>query len=201
MRLLLVMLLGTPTLSFALCLNPFGCEPETEAECIKAAGSAKTEAAAKAMIQECRRTSWVTLPQCTSAEKQWATYVAASKGAEWEWPGRDIKAECRGKFPTTFSPRLWVDETYCKSNARRLAEASSGVDPVSRKSRRLEQVRRDLPELSGLDDRHAIELLQTIYYKEKSSAEIAAAVYLDAPENPLGIVELCKGLSSPAATK
>ena len=195
-----LLLLCTSLSSHAICLNPFGCEPKSEAECIANAASAKTEAAAKAMIMECRRTSWVTLDQCKSAEKQWALYVAGTNGAEWDWPGIDTKIECVGKFPETFSPKLWVTQAYCMSNAKRLSEAKSEIDPVTLKSARMESVRRKLPELlAGLDDRHAVGLLQSVYYKDMTSGEIAAAVYLDKPRNPMLIASICEGLVRPTA--
>ena len=69
--------LATPVSAMALCLNPFGCEPKTEAECVREAASAKTDAIAKALIAECRNLPGVTLSQCNVAEGRWAEHVAS----------------------------------------------------------------------------------------------------------------------------
>jgi hypothetical protein len=201
MRKLLALLLFIPVPSFALCLNPFGCEPETQAECIKVAAGAKTEAAAKAMIVECRRLPRVTQSQCKTSEKQWAQHLVNRGGVEWDWPEWATKDECKRAFPTTFSPALWVTPAYCEANAARLAQAANEVDLTSFKSIRLEQARKKVAELAELDDRQAVEVLQSVYYQDKSRAELAAGVFIDAPPEPLVVAAECKKLTARAAPK
>jgi len=201
MRTLLIALLLVPVSSSAICLNPFGCEPKTEAECIKEAASAKTEAAAKAMIAECRKLPRVTLSQCKVAEKQWAQYLSSRGGVEWDWSERSLKYECKKNFPATFSPALWVTSSYCEKNAARLAQAENEVDSTSLKSVRLEQARRKAPELIDLDDWQVIDVLQSVYYRDKSKAELAASVFIDAPPEPLSVAAECKRLAAGASAK
>jgi len=74
--------LAAPASAMALCLNPLGCQPKTEADCVKDSASAKTETAAKALIAECRKLPRVTLSHCKAAERRWAEYVASRAGAE-----------------------------------------------------------------------------------------------------------------------
>jgi hypothetical protein len=98
--------LAAPASAMALCLNPLGCQPKTEADCVKDSASAKTEAAAKALIAECRKLPRVTHSHCKAAERRWAEYVASRAGAEWDWPERSTKSECKKNFLATFSPAL-----------------------------------------------------------------------------------------------
>jgi hypothetical protein len=201
MRKLFVFLLLVPVPCLAVCLNPFGCESQTQAECVKVAASAKTEAAAKAMIIECRRLPRVTQGQCRTSEKLWARHLASRGGVEWDWPDLATKDECRRVFPTTFSPALWVTSAYCETNAARLAQAAIEVDPTSFRSVRLDQARKKDSELAKLDDRQVIEVLQSVYYRDKSQAELAAGVFIDAPPEPLAVAAECKKLAARAAPK
>lgn len=187
--------LATPVSAMALCLNPFGCEPKTEAECVKEAASAKTEAAAKALIAECRKLPRVTLSQCKVAERRWAEHLGSRAGVEWDWSERSTKSECKKHFPDTFAPALWVTPYYCKENAERLAQAAVEVDSITLKSARLEQARRKTPELDGLDDWQAISVLQAVYYSGMSKTDLATRTFVDAPPDPLAVAAECRKLS------
>lgn len=102
--------------AIAACFNPLGCEPETESDCIKKVGSAKTEAGAKALIAECRKLPKVTESQCKTQQKLWSGYMKTNNGTEWEYPDRSVKAQCKKQFPTMFSQALWLSAQYCTEN-------------------------------------------------------------------------------------
>ncbi|WP_340121979.1 hypothetical protein [Methylobacter svalbardensis] len=179
----------------AICFNPLGCTPTTEAECIKDVANAKTEAAAKAMIAECRKLPKVTLSQCRTNEKQWAEYMSSHGGVEWEWRERSLKTECKKNFPETFLPSIWVTRSYCQENTDRLAQVSNEVDARSLKSARIEKARRAVPEMSILNDREVIEYMQSKYYQDMSQAQIAAAVFFDAPPEPIAVAAECERIT------
>lgn len=181
-----------PLMANAICLNPFGCDPKTEAECINGAANAKTESAAKAIISECRKLPSVTLSQCKQAERQWANYMTTHNGIEWEWPDQTIKINCRNLSPISFSPKLWVTPLYCKVNSERLAKAEGEIDAVSLKSLKLEKARRDSPELSDLSDRSVIRVLQATDYSDMSHIELARAAFIDSPPDILAVALECK---------
>lgn len=187
-----VLIMTFPLIANAICLNPFGCDPKTEAECIRGAANAKTESAARAIISECRKLPSVTLSQCKEAELGWARYMTAHGGVEWEWPDQTVKTDCRKLSPATFSPKLWLTFWYCKVNSERLANAIYEIDSLSLRSKKLEKVRREMPYLSELDDRQVIRVLQATDYKDMSNSELAHATFIDAPPDVLLVAAECK---------
>lgn len=180
----------------AICFNPLGCAPTTEAECIKDVANVKTESAAKAMIAECRKLPKVTISQCKTAEQQWSQYMISHGGVEWEWDEKSVKSECKKNFPETFSSSIWVSTSYCQANIDRLAQASNEVNATSLKSVRLEKARKSIGGLESLDDRQAIKFIQSTYYQDTmSQAEVAAFVFFDAPPDPLAVAAECEKLA------
>ena len=182
----------------ALCMNPFGCEPETQAECIKQSEGAKTEASARAMLSQCWRLPVHTEKECKQLSLAWSSYLRSTGGVEWNWQHRNSKAECRERFPSTFKAALWVSREYCELNAARVFKTSQEVDAASGRSKRLDQVRRREPHLSGLDDSSTVEVLQQVYYTDMLPEEVAAALYIDSPPDVLQVQQECDKIAQAA---
>lgn len=197
MRKLLFLLSLVPAIALPAetCWNPFGCAPKTHADCIREAGQAKTEAAAKAMIAECNAPAPVTEKVCREAEAEWVAYLREHGASEWNWPSIDMKQRCRAVFPTMFRPSAWATKSYCQANTARLAEVRAGFNPATRKSKAMEKARIEVPNLVGLSDRDALDFLQPVYYKEMSTAQLAYGALLDGPPDGLDVVDACQALS------
>ena len=178
----------------ALCMNPFGCEPETQAECIKQSEGAKTEASARAMLSQCWRLPVHTEKECKQLSLAWSSYLRSTGGVEWNWQHRNSKAECRERFPSTFKATLWVSREYCELNAARVFKTSQEVDAVSGRSKRLDQVRRR-EALADLTDDSVVRVLQQVYYKDLLPEEVAAALYIDSPPDVLQVRDECENIA------
>ena len=180
-----------------ICMNPLGCEPETQAECIKRSEGAKTEASAKAMLSQCWRLPVHSEKECKQLSLAWSSYLRSTGGVEWKWSHRNSKAECRERFPSTFKAALWVSREYCELNAARLFKTSQEVDAVSGRSTRLNQVRRT-ESLGDLTDDAVVTVLQQVYYKDMLPEEVAAALYIDLPPDVHQVKQECDKIAQAA---
>ncbi len=194
MRLLVVILASIQVPAFALCLNPLGCMPATQRECIERAQSARTETAAKASIIECRRLPIHTQAECKSLAVVWAKHLKSSNGIEWTWPERASKRDCRRHFPRTFRTEDWLTAEYCERNADRIEYASREVDAITGGSLLIEQARRKTPDLAGLDDESALEVLRQAYYPDILPQELAARTFVDSPPDVWEVKQSCAKL-------
>jgi len=182
--------------AIAVCFNPLGCEPETEADCINKVDSAKTEAGAKALIAKCRKLPKVTLSQCKAEEKIWSQYMTANKGVEWEYPGLSVKEHCKKQFSSMFPQAMWLTSQYCSENAARIKEALAGTDPETMQSHRLTKAKREIPELSGLENHSIVDVLKSVYYPDMPAYKLAAFLYIDSPPEVGSVAEQCSKLSA-----
>lgn len=178
----------------ALCLNPLGCKPQTRAECIKQAEAARTEAAAKAQLRECARLPVHTEARCKDLTEEWAEYLRSNDGIELKWPEVTSKAECRERYPKTFASSAWVTASYCQAQAARIEAGTAEIDPHSGRSKRIIAAGAKTDSINGLSDRMAAEVLQRIYYKDKTAQEIAIVVFIDSPPDVLQVRKACASL-------
>lgn len=190
------MFLALPAQALAICFSFFGCEPKTEGECINLAGSARTEAAAKAQIAECKKLPRFTLDECRKTEKVWANYLTARGGVEYYWTERSIKEDCKKHYPDTFAASLWVTKAYCEQIASRLSQIHDEIDVTSLRSVRINNARRKIPQLAYLNDWQVVDLTQKEYYKDMLPEEVAAKSFIDAPPDPLAVEAECQKLSN-----
>lgn len=175
----------------AVCLNPFGCEPKTQDECIKQVEGTRTEAAARAAVTACRRLPLRTLDECKSLSRAWVQHLRSTNGTEWTWQARVGKQECRKNYPETFRVADWVTIEYCEANADRIKVAAQEIDPTTGRSKRIDKARRQYPELVELDDESAVNVMQQVFYNNLLPHEIAARVYLDSPPDALAVQQQC----------
>lgn len=179
----------------AVCLNPFGCAPETRAECKQKAASAKTEAAAKAIIGECNKLPSVTRGECKSLETEWVTYIRATGGKEWEWQQKNRKFECRQLYPELFHSKAWLSKKYCLENSAQINKVAAGVNPATGNSKIMEKARADNPELAQLSDYDAVSVLHLAIYPDIPEKELALRMSLDNPPNAEVVKGVCQDLA------
>jgi hypothetical protein len=197
MRILLTIVLSSLSLqASALCLNPFGCKPQTRAECVKQVESTRTEAAARAQLRECTRLPMHTETQCKALTKEWAQYLRSSDGVEWNWPKLTSKADCREHYPETFAASSWVTARYCQAQTTRIETSAAEIDPQSGRSKKLITIGAQTDSIAGLSDRMAVEVLQRIYYKDKTPQDLAIAVFIDSPPDVLQVQRTCASLQA-----
>lgn len=183
-----------PRPAWALCLNPLGCDKTTRAECIKASGKAQTEAAAKAQIAECARLPVHTERQCSGLSREWADYLRANGGQEWNWPKLQSKRDCREHYPSTFSAASWVTTAYCQANRARIEAAAKEIDPASGRSKKLAAAAakaRMLDLVGDLSDQSVVEVMRQAYYPDRTAQELAVAVFIDAPPDAHDVARAC----------
>lgn len=181
----------------AVCLNPFGCEPQTRQECIANAKEARTEAAARAHLAECYKLPRVTETICKNAEAQWVGYMRAHAGKEWDWPDSDwsIKQECKVRFGGMFAASKWVTKSYCASHTEQIRRNLDGIQIESGRSVKLEETRRKVPALAQLDDRSFVAAIQRLYYPDMTTAEIAGRLGIDDPTDVGSVSLACHQLA------
>lgn len=180
-----------------MCLNPFGCEAHTRADCIKAAGKAQSEAAAKAQLMECRGLPVHIERECKRLSKEWADYLKVTVGHEWNWPKLSSKRDCREHYPSTFSAAAWVTTGYCTAHRARIEAATKEIDAASGRSKKLAAAvsKFDTARLvSDLPDDSALEVMRQVYYPQKTQQELAAAVFIDAPPDAHDVARVCAAL-------
>lgn len=177
----------------SVCLNPFGCAPETRGECIKEVNaSARTEAWARAALAECNRLPTVTQAKCSQAEKNWARHLRTADGAEWNFADRDLKRDCRTLYASTFKPALWVTPEYCAAHARKLAMTASEFSEGLELPNRLERFNRDNRySFTAMDPWIVIAVLQRAHYPNVPLAEVADRMFIDSPPDQPQVAALC----------
>jgi hypothetical protein len=185
----------------SICLNPFGCRPETRAECIKqVATAARSEAGARAALGECRKLPAHTLAECRKAEGDWARHLKQSEGAEWAAPQRLMKEGCRDAFPQTFNVRLWVTPDYCRKMQVTLAQGTGMFEPGSRISKGVQRFTTDY----GYTGSHIwiiVEAMQKVVYPHMPVSEVASRLFMDSPPDRPDVAAFCQSVLSTGATR
>jgi hypothetical protein len=128
--------------------------------------------------------------------KEWAEYLRRNDAVEWDWPKLASKVDCREHYPETFAPSAWVTAPYCQTQAARIEAGAAEIDPHSGRSKRIIAVGAKTDSITGLSDRVAVEVLQQIYYKDKTPQDIAIAVFIDSPPDVLQVRKACASLQS-----
>ena len=186
----------------AVCLNPFGCEPRTQQECISRLAGTRTEAIARAQLAECRKLPRVNLSICEKTESQWAAYMRSHDGKEWDWPDAEwsSKQECAKRYPRMFAASKWVSKSYCAAHGDQIRANLDQTQLESGRSIKLEEGRRKMPTLASLDERSFVNVVQEVYYPDMAKAELASRLGVDAPTDPLNVALTCHQLAggSPA---
>jgi hypothetical protein len=177
----------------AVCLNPFGCEPQTQQECINKLTGTRTEAIARAQLAECRKLPRVNLSICEKTESQWAAYMRSHDGKEWDWPDSDwsTKQECVKLYPRMFAASKWVSKSYCVAHGDQIRANLDRTQLETGKSIKLDEGRRKIPNLAWLDERSFVNTVQQVYYPDIAKAELASRLGIDAPTDPLNVAITC----------
>lgn len=181
----------------AMCLNPLGCEPQTQQECISKLTGTRTEAIARAQLAECHKLPVVNLSICEKTESHWAAYMHSNSGKEWDWPDSDwsTKQECVKLYPRMFAPSKWVSKSYCASHTNQIRANLDLTQLETGRSVALDQGRRKLPDLAQLDDRAFVNAVQQLYYPKMTPAELASRLGVDAPTDPYNVALTCHQLA------
>jgi hypothetical protein len=184
----------------AICLNPLGCEPQTQQECIKSVSTTRTEAGARAQLAECYKLPRVNLALCEKSESQWIDHMRRHNGMEWNWPDSNwsTKQDCKRQYPKMFSATKWVVKSYCVGNADQIRRNLDLTQLETGRSVKLDEARKNLYALAELDDRLFIDTMRHQYYPNMSNAEIARGVGIDAPADVINVAFACQQLSSGA---
>ena len=178
----------------ALCLNPFGCKPQTRAECVKQADAARTESAAKAQLRECTRLPLHTEKECKGLTREWANHLRATGGIEWNWAKLSSKDDCKDHHPETFKASAWVAQAYCEAQEFRIEAGAKETDPISGRSRRIIAAGAKADSIVGLTDRMAVKVMQRVHYQDMTPEELAIAVFIDSPPDVLQVQEASRAL-------
>lgn len=94
-----------------------------------------------------------------------------------------------------FAASKWVTKPYCVANANQIRRNFDLVQLESKKSIKLDEARRKLPELAQLDDRSFVDAVQKLYYPNIPASEIASRLGIDAPTDAFGVSLACHQLS------